>query len=374
MELLLTDEQKMLRDSATTLVERGAGPKRVRELRETGDGLDRAAWNYAAEAGWLAILASEDCGGLGLGMTELSLVTEQAGRGLMAAPIAAAAISARALADSDGAALRDEVAAAVIGGEKLVVPAFQETALAVDTEQIATTAAADGDGYRIQGRKAFVPDARNADGFLVNARGPAGTVLCYVPADSGGLTLDSSATVDGGASGTLAFEGVAVPADHMVAGPNRAAGLTADIHDRMLLGIGAELLGVMEQALDTTLDYLKIREQFDRPIGSFQALQHRAVNEYVEVEMTRSLLFQVAAAFDEGRGSSAMAAAVKAKASGAGLAVTKAAVQMHGAIGFTDEHDIGLYLKRAMALSAAYGNESAQRGRYARFAGIEPAA
>ncbi len=373
MELLLTDEQKMLRDSATTLVERSAGPKRVRALRESGDGLDRAAWNSAAEAGWLAILASEEGGGLELGMTELSLVVEQAGRGLMAAPIAAAAISARALADADGAALRDGIAASVIGGELVVVPAFQEAALAVDTDRVGTTAVADGGGYRLQGRKAFIPGARDADGFLVNASGPDGTVLCYVPGDSGGLTLDSAATVDGGANGTLAFEGVAVPSDHVVAGPNRAAGLTADIHDRMLLGLGAELLGVMEQALDTTLEYLKVREQFDRPIGSFQALQHRAVNEYVEVEMTRSLLYQVAAAFDEGRGSSAMAAAVKAKASGAGLAVTKAAIQMHGAIGFTDEHDIGLYLKRAMALSAAYGNEAAQRGRYARFAGIEPA-
>ncbi len=141
----------------------------------------------------------------------------------------------------------------------------------------------------------------------------------------------------------------------------------------MLIALGAELLGVAGAALDMALDYIKVREQFDRPIGSFQALQHRAVNDYIEVESTRSLVFQAAEAADSGRGTSAMASAVKAKASAAALIVAKSAIQMHGGIGFTDEHDIGLHLKRAMALSAQYGNESAHRARYARLVGIETA-
>ena len=108
-----------------------------------------------------------------------------------------------------------------------------------------------------------------------------------------------------------------------------------------------------------------MRKQFDRPIGSFQALQHRSVNEYIEVETTRSLVFEACAAMDQGRGHTSMAHAVKAKASGYALRVCKAAIQLHGAIGFTDEHDIGLYLKRAMALAAAYGNDSFHRARLA---------
>jgi alkylation response protein AidB-like acyl-CoA dehydrogenase len=373
MELLLSDEQKLLRDSAVTLVERSAGPKRARELRDNGEDTDRAAWKDIADAGWLGILAGEDAGGLGLGMTELSLVIEQAGCGLMAAPIAAAAVAAKALGDSDSAALREEIAPAIIAGELIVVAALQEQRQGVELDNIATTAAADGTGLRLSGAKQFIRNPGAIDGFLVNATGPEGPVLCYVARGADGVTIDiANQNVDGGASGSLSLNGVSVAQDHILAGPNRAPGMTDDIHNQMLLGLGAELLGVMEQALDTTIEYLKIREQFNRPIGSFQALQHRAVDNYVEVETTRSLLYQVCAATDEGRGSPAMASAVKAKASGAALSVTKSAIQMHGAIGFTDEHDIGFHLKRAMALSAFYGNEAAHRARYARLSDAEP--
>jgi alkylation response protein AidB-like acyl-CoA dehydrogenase len=373
MELLLSDEQKLLRDSAVTLVERSAGPKRARELRDSGEETDQAAWRDVADAGWLGILAGEDSGGLALGMTELSLVVEHAGSGLMAAPIAAAAVAAWALGDSDSAKLRDEIAPAVIAGDLIVAAALQEQRQGVELENISTTATADGTGLRLNGSKTFIRNPGAVDGYLVNAAGPEGPVLCYIPGDADGLTLEiATNNVDGGASGTLTLVGVEVQQDHILAGPNRAPGMIDDIHNKMLLGLGAELLGVMEQALDTTVEYLKIREQFDRPIGSFQALQHRAVNNYVEVETTRSLLYQVCAAADDGRGSSAMASAVKARASGAALSVTKSAIQMHGAIGFTDEHDIGFYLKRAMALSAAYGNEAAHRARYARLSDAEP--
>ncbi len=367
MELLLSDEQKLLRDSAATLVERSAGPKRARELRDNGEETDRAAWKDVAEAGWLGILAGEGSGGLGLGMTELALVIEQAGCGLMAAPIAAAAVAARALGESDSPKLRDEIAPAIIAGDLIVAAALQEQRQGVDLDNITTGAVADGTGLLLTGSKIFIRNPGAVDGYLVNATGPEGPVLCYVTRDADGVSMEITANnIDGGATGALYLNNVAVGQEDILAGPNRAPGMTDDIHDKMLLGLGAELLGVMEQALDTTVEYLKVREQFDRPIGSFQALQHRAVNNYVEVETTRSLLYQVCAAADDGRGSSAMASAVKAKASGAALSVTKSAIQMHGGIGFTDEHDIGLHLKRAMALSAAYGNEAAHRARYAR--------
>jgi alkylation response protein AidB-like acyl-CoA dehydrogenase len=129
----------------------------------------------------------------------------------------------------------------------------------------------------------------------------------------------------------------------------------------------------MDRAFALALEYLKTRVQFDKKIGSFQALQHRAVDEYMEVEIARSLVFQVAAAFDRGQGNAAMAAAVKTRASAAALRVCKTALQFHGAMGYTDEHDIGLYLKRAMVLAAQFGNEAQSRRRFARLAGLEPA-
>jgi alkylation response protein AidB-like acyl-CoA dehydrogenase len=228
-----------------------------------------------------------------------------------------------------------------------------------------------GSGYRLSGKKRFVACASDADGFLVNAAGPDGAVLCYVPAAA--VKSSQTNTVDGGGWGDLFLDGAEIPADNIIAGANRAPDLATGLIDSMLIALGAELLGVAGAALDMAVEYIKMREQFDRPIGSFQALQHRAVNDYVEVESTRSLVFQAAEVADAGRGTSAMASAVKAKASAAALSVAKSAIQMHGGIGFTDEHDIGLYLKRAMALSAQYGNEAAHRARYARLAGIEPA-
>jgi len=193
-----------------------------------------------------------------------------------------------------------------------------------------------------------VPFAAEADNILTGAGVVARDTLSITP-----LRL-----VDGSAAGEIR-ERLVPPEDR--------------VRDLVLLGQGAELVGVMDHAFGIALDYLKTRVQFDKKIGSFQALQHRAVDEYMEVEIARSLVFQVAAAFDRGQGNAAMAAAVKTRASAAALRVCKTSLQLHGAMGYTDEHDIGLYLKRAMVLVAQFGNEAQSRRRFARFAGLEPA-
>lgn len=371
MELLLNEEQKLLKESAATLIERHAGADRVRTQRDAPSAVDREAWGAVAEAGWLAILAPEAAGGLGLGLTELALVAEQAGRRLLESPVAAAALAARAIAEGDSEALRADLAPAITAGERIVVPALQEEATTPDIDSRAVTAAADGDGFRLGGAKRFVPCAAGADGFLVNAAGPDGSILCYVPSDA--VEIAMTGTVDGGGWGDVSLAGVRVPAEHVIAGPNRAPELCAGLIDSMLIALGAELLGVAGAALDGAVEYIKMREQFDRPIGSFQALQHRAVNEFINVELVRSFVFQVANAEDTGRASPELAAAVKAKSAGAALSLTKSAIQLHGGIGYTDEHDIGLYFKRAIALAAQYGNQAQQRARYARLSGLSPA-
>ena len=371
MELLLNNEQKLLHESAATLIERHAGADRVRAQRESPSDIDREAWAAVAEAGWLAIVAPDEAGGLGLGLTELALIAEQAGKGLLDSPVAAVALAARTIAEGDSETLRADLVPEIVTGGRIVIPALQETAMVPNAEPRTVTATQDGAEFRLTGNKRFVPCAAGADGFLVNAAGANGTVLCYVPRDA--VEITATKTVDGGGWGDVSLAGARVPAENVIAGPNRAPALAAGLIDSMLIALGAELLGVAGAALSMAVEYIKVREQFDRPIGSFQALQHRAVNDYVDVESTRSLVFQAAEVADAGRGTSAMASAVKAKASSAALSVAKSAIQMHGGIGFTDEHDIGLYLKRAMALSAQYGNEAAHRTRYARLAGIESA-
>jgi alkylation response protein AidB-like acyl-CoA dehydrogenase len=188
-----------------------------------------------------------------------------------------------------------------------------------------------------------------------------------VARDAAGCTMTATVTVEGRKLATLSLSDA--PAD-LVPPPPSSRNAVDALYHLALMAVSCELLGVMEKAQEVTLDYLRIRKQFGKPIGSFQALQHRAANIYVQIEATRSLLFQVAASNDPYCIDPAMAAAVKAKASEQAMFVTKACIQLHGAIGFTDEHDIGLYLKRAMLLSSLFGNAAAQRRRYATFADL----
>jgi len=174
-------------------------------------------------------------------------------------------------------------------------------------------------------------------------------------------------TVEGRRLSTLSLADA--PADLITPHPS-SPNLVEALHHLGLFALAAELLGVMERAQEITFDYLRIRKQFGKPIGSFQALQHQAVNTYIRTEATRSLVFQVAANNEAHRIDPALAIATKAKASEAAMAVTEACIQLHGAIGFTDEHDIGLYLKRAMLLASLLGNAAAQRRRYVKIADL----
>jgi alkylation response protein AidB-like acyl-CoA dehydrogenase len=362
MELSLTPEQILLRDSAAKFIG-AAGPKVAREFRDGDASFSPQRLRQAGELGWLGMLVPVSAGGSGLGLTELALVLEQAGRGLVCEPIGLAAISAAALAQGHAPhPLLDKV----MSGAVLVVPALQEGAHAGEPLEAQTQAVGTIDAPRLTGTKMFVC-ADGADGFLVSASGADGTDLYYVARQAPGCTLSQTQTVDGRKLATLRLENA--PADLV---PSRQSSRSAveALTDLALIALSAELLGVMERAQEITFDYLRIRKQFGKPIGSFQALQHKAVDIYTRTEVTRSLLYQVAANNDPYRIDPVLAVAVKAKASQDALYVTQACIQLHGAIGFTDEHDIGLYLKRAMLLSSLFGNAAAQRRRYVKIADL----
>ncbi len=362
MKLHLTSEQSLLRDSAAKFIE-ASGPKVVRGFRAHGSSFAPARLREAGELGWLGILVPDSAAGLGLGLTELALVLQQAGRGLVCEPIAFAAISAAAL--SQGRAPHPMLEP-VFAGTALVVPALQEGGYGDDPLAPRTKAMGMDGALRVTGQKLFIC-ADGADGFLVSASGRDGPMLCYVARNAPGCALSTTQTVEGRKLATLSLADT--PADLIPPHPASRNAVDA-LHNLALLAVSAELLGVMERALEVTLDYLRIRKQFGKLIGSFQALQHQATNMYVRVEATRSLVFQTAANNDPYCIDSALAVAVKAKASENALAVTEACIQLHGAVGFTDEHDIGLYLKRAMLLSSLFGNAAAQRRRYVEIAGL----
>jgi alkylation response protein AidB-like acyl-CoA dehydrogenase len=185
-----------------------------------------------------------------------------------------------------------------------------------------------------------------------------------VPRDAAGLAVATTPNVDGSTSSTLTFSRVAVGDGGIVAKGGLAAATAARMQELIVLGTSAELLGVAEAALDLTVQYTRLREQFGRKIGSFQALQHRMVDCYVDAELNRSLLFKVLSAWDAGTCHPAMVSAVKARVGKGALKTVRTALQLHGAIGYTDEHDVGVYYKRAVALAAKYGNEITHAGRF----------
>jgi alkylation response protein AidB-like acyl-CoA dehydrogenase len=346
VDLLLTEPQTLFAESATRLCADHGGPKRLRALRAAAAEMDADAWRAMISAGWLATVVAEPHGGHGLGAFDLALALEQAGRQLLMVPLLEAAAVARTLSlvsDSE----RTEVALAdLLRGTRLIVPA------------VAPDIAYDRRAGVLDGAIPFVPFAGAADAFLV----ATDSVLALVPRAD--VAIATERNVDGSTASKLTFRKTYIPAENVLATGAEAKRLAAQLDELLALGAAVALVGLAAAALDVTLDYVKLRQQFGKPIGSFQVLQHRAVNGFIDIELNRSLTYRVLAAFDAGEHHPAMVSAAKARASRAALQITRDALQMHGAIGYTEEHDIGLYYKRAMALAAQYGGELGHTGRF----------
>ncbi len=338
---------RMIRESAANIV----APerlRRIRALRHSLPGIAPEDWSSMAELGWLGLRTPERLGGASMGMAEFCALAEELGRGL----IPEAALHVTAIAPL----LPDDERTHVISGKQIVLPAWQE-ALG-DPDKLSTRFA----GGRAHGSKRFVPYAESASAFLITTS--QGLIL--VARDANGLSLTTEKRQDGGHWGTLTLEGVAA---------REINGTPDGVREEIVLALAAYLLGVMERAFDITREYLKTRRQFDQPIGSFQALQHRMVDLYFQIELTRASVGQAAALFDRGEEplqQQRAASRAKARASDAAMLVTRSAVQLHGAIGYTDDHDIGLFLRKAMVLSNAFGSASYHRRRFSRLSGFIP--
>ena len=333
---------RLIRESAAGLAPRTGDLRRVRGLRFASPGFDRAVWRQMCEMGWPGLLVAEADGGAGLGMRALCALAEELGAALAPEPLISAVLAARLL--------RGDVLAAQLDGTRLVLPAWQERANRLEIG--AGTRVVNG---RVSGRKMFIPAAGGADDFLVAT--VDGAVL--VARDAAGVTLTLEQTQDGGEFGTLVLDNTAcvpVPGDF-------AAGL-----DEAALATAAYLLGVMDRAFAITLEFLKVRKQFGKPIGSFQALQHRAADLKIAVALARATVEAAAGILDDGATGAARQAAVsraKARASDAAMAICRQAIQLHGGIGYTDEADPGLFLRKAMVLANLYGSAALHRARYA---------
>ncbi|PZP90941.1 MAG: acyl-CoA dehydrogenase [Variovorax paradoxus] len=365
----LGDVQRMLRDAGADFFAADEEGRHLRDWRGRAPGYDRARWREMAALGWPGLCLPEVHGGSGCGLAQAALLLEQCGRALAPEPLVAGALlPGWALLHGDNEALRARWLPALARGEQTLALAWQEGVHEQAARPESLRAAPRGDGFVLDGAKSFVAAADAAGAFIVSALAPQGPVLLLVEAGQPGLTLGTRARVDGGFWGELQFRGVEVGAAQLVAGAVRAGAVLQRALDLARIAAAAELLGVMARALDSSVQYIAVREQFGRPVGSFQALQHRAANLLIQVELTRAVVAQAAALADaEGTDARRLAAAAsqaKARASAAALEVTKGCIQLHGGIGYTDECAIGLYLKKAMVGAAWLGAAAWHRRRY----------
>jgi alkylation response protein AidB-like acyl-CoA dehydrogenase len=364
------EHRKLLADSVADFVARGTDIARVRRLRGTSAEHDAPVWKQMAELGWLGILVPESHGGLGLGLTEMALVAKGLARSLAPEPLTATAVlAASVLVASENEPLKSEQLPRLVAGECIPALAWQERAGALDPQAVETAATPFEGGYKLNGVKRFIAGAAQADAFLVSARAREGVVLLWVPRNTAGVSVALEPLADGRSFGTLELRDVLAPrAGVTAAGPAATEALARAIDHGAAIA-GAELVGVGERALEITLDYLRTRVQFGKPIGAFQALQHRAVDLHIHREVAAAVLEEGLAALDRGPDAperAALASRVKARCADAALRITREAIQLHGAIGFTDEYDAGLYLKRALTLATWLGHATWHRRRYAR--------
>ncbi len=375
MALVLSEEQALLQQTARELVAQRAPVSRLRKLRDAGDadGFSRELWAEMARLGWLGILVPEAHGGAGLGWLELMVVVEELGRTLAPEPLLATVVlggGALLLGGTD--AQRAAHLPAVAAGERLLALAYQEPGSRYDAAPRSTVAERAGGGWRLSGEKRHVLDGHAADAFVVSARTDGGATLFLVARDAPGVTIERQRRVDFRNAAIVRFAGVRVGDDAVVGQPGAGGTLLDRVLDRAAIAVSAAMLGGMTAAFEMTLDYLKARQQFGVPIGSFQALKHRAAKMYVETELARSAVLAAHRALDDAaddRTVARLASITKARASDAYVLIGNEAVQMHGGIGMTDEHDVGFYLKDARASAILFGDAAHHRDRVARIDG-----
>ena len=375
MAMLLTDEQNMLRDAARGFLQASAPIDQLRRLRDeaSSDGYDRDTWKSMAEMGWSGVLIPEDHGGVAMGHVAAGVIAEEMGRTLTASPfLSTAVMGAIAVAGYGSASQREQWLSKIADGTTNV-------AVAVDEDRshspglVTTSAQASDRGFRISGGKSFVADGHVADLILVSARSSGGVrdengiSLFLVPRDCAGLTIERQMMVDSRNSATVQFDGVEVDFDALVGEAGAGYAALEHVVDAGRACLAAEMLGSAQECLAQTIDYLSTRRQFDRTIGSFQALQHRAAHLFTEIEIGRSAVMRALQALDAASNDRQLIVSVaKSKVGRVAQLAAQEAIQMHGGIGMTDEFNIGFFLKRVRVAEALYGDANFHADKFAR--------
>lgn len=384
MNFDLTDEQKMLGQTAESFAKKDSPIERFRKMRETETGWDKAMWEkLGSELGLTAIPFPEDLGGIGGGLVDLYTVVAPLGASLVPEPFAHnIAVCGMAISQNGTDEQKENILAPVIEGKASLGLAYAEESSRYDPLLIAAEAKEEGGDFVISGTKVWVENGHAADTLIVAARtsgkpgDESGITLFLVPGGAAGVSRKVVNTMDGLKRGLVKFENVKVPASAILGEQDKGFEILDRALDRGAAMAVAEGLGMARAAMTLTIEYLKVRVQFDAPIGSFQALQHRAADMFTETQLLHSMAILAAIEGDnEDRNVRRKAVSqAKVQLAKSGWFITAEAIQLHGGIGCTDEQDVGLFFKRMHALNHMYGDQDYHLDRLAGLPDFEEAA
>lgn len=364
MDFELTEDQTMIRDTARSFVQKESPVERMRKLRDTELGYDAAVWKQMGELGWLGLPLPEAVGGFGGSMIDASLVLEQLGTTLVPEPfLASVVLGGMAVAHAGTDAQQKALLEPMIEGQTSLALAWSEPGSRYDHGAVETKAEKADGGWVLRGQKTWVLNGHAADHLVVSAKTNAGVSLFSVAKGANGLDVQNVKTMDGGRAGRVLLEGAQA---ELLGEEGAGEGVLDLVLDKGAAAACAEGVGIAQTVLWMTVEYLKTRKQFGMPIGVFQALQHRAVDMFVQVELLKgtSILANARVDEDDVEERHQAVSAAKARLTTGGFAVVAQGTQLHGGIGVTDEHDVSLYFKRMRVLNALFGDEEHHVRRY----------
>jgi alkylation response protein AidB-like acyl-CoA dehydrogenase len=370
-----SDEQQMLQDSVQKFVYSQYDFDTRRKIINSDAGYSAEYWSLFAELGWLTVPFSEEDGGFGGSAVDLMVVMEEFGKGMVIEPfLATAVISGGLIGKLGSAAQKEALLSAVMEGSLQLATAYAEADSRYNLASVGTTARKQGDSYLINGSKVLVLNAPAADKLLVIARTSGdkfdrdGISAFIVDASAAGVSKNSYTAVDGHRAAEVHFNNVLVSAGDRLGAEGGALAALETIIDRAALAVGAEAIGAMDCLLKKTVEYAKTRKQFGVAIGTFQALQHRMSEMFIECQLARSVVIMAAMMLDTDGSPAEKAKAVSAAKARVGRAMRKVgqeAVQLHGGIAVTDELDVGHFFKRVTTIENLFGNTDYQLARFA---------
>ncbi|TMB56497.1 MAG: acyl-CoA dehydrogenase [Deltaproteobacteria bacterium] len=378
MDFGFSEEQEMLRKSARDFLAAESPMTYVRRMMEDDRGFTDAQWKQMAELGWMGLILPEQYGGAGGDFVDMVVVLEEMGRAVLPGPFfATVVLGGVALLEGGSDGQKASFLPKIAAGDLRVTLAQLEPNARWDAEGIELQARKDGGGYRLAGTKLFVPDAHTADVIIVAGREPGskgaeGVTLFLVDAGASGVKATLLKTMDQTRKlCEVVLEDVRVPADRVLGQPGAGWKLLDRVVDRGKVGLCAEMCGGAQKVLEMSVEYAKVREQFGRPIGSFQAIQHKCANMLVEVESSKSATYYAAWAVANDVAEAPLAAAMaKAYTSDAYRHTAGEGIQIHGGIGFTWEHDMHIYFKRAKSSEVTFGDATWNREIVAQLIGL----